>query len=366
MILKYYINKDKLDITTLCANKNGIDILEDEILKNGYNNICWSNLLCNNNAIFLVNRFGIINLMYDLLYRETILSSENYINEIQKLPDTYYIWRFLYENPKAINMVIDRINEKGIDNNFRYLCSNTSDIAICLLKNEILRNDKSQYINWYDLCSNLNINAIKLIDDEYEKNFNSENIFWYSVCSNNSAGNLIKKEYIRDRNSSNLHWNKICSNTHSSVIEIIQYEITLESDKILWDMLCLNTETSFLIKDEYIKNRYSDKIYWYFLCKNSSKCAIDILTMEYNLDCNSCNLDWPNICNNIGAIDILNIEYDKNPDSKKLEWNNICYNLNSLSLIKKELVRNPNSKNINYSLLSRNPNIFDEYEYILK
>lgn len=201
-------NKQHLSWISLCANENGIPLLNE--LTNGFttnlDKISWIQLCLNPNAIPII---------------ETIIEKQpNMKNKLS--------WRYLCENPKAIPIL-----EKNKTHIYWFHLSKNEN-AIHLLS----ESEEVKKINWKHLCANKN--AIPLI--EKLTNNLTTNIYkinWKSICRNPNAIDLLThftKNFTK--NLQVVYWEILSSNPNA--IPILKQRRRIKKNYVHYAALSMN------------------------------------------------------------------------------------------------------------------------------
>ena len=309
-ILRSWISETKLEPFYLSSNPTAIDYLQENPKK-----INWERLSENPAAIELLK--DKINQEKKINYR-TLKNIHPY-NKVD--------WERLSRNPEAIELLENNINEIHWGN----LSNNPN--AIELLKKKIFNENEipkyildswhtSQKINWKYLSGNPN--AIELLKA------NPEKIDWDLLSSNPNAMELLKE------NPTKINWKRLSANPNA--IELLKKN----QDNIDWDELIANPNAIELIKANL------DKIDLAGLSANPNTEAIELLEKypEY--------------------IQYSGIELSGNPNPKAInllrkniyiiDWKILSINPSVEAI---NLLKDYRDK-IDWHLLSANPVIFEE------
>ena len=348
-----FIDIEKLDLTILCKNPNAIDIL----LLNK-ENLDWSNIGLNPNAIFLIeNNIKKIITKYMCYYDGNIQFLFDSLNEMYEYNNDnpelilinykiQYDWTNIILNPEAIRL----INKHIIENKtFKILCPWSSMIemyisTLCANPNGIPIIEDYLYNNFTQCIKH---NLPDHFSDAFIKLINTKNIdFWLSLPKNDT--------------DLNLELNKLCQEltvnfTFKEFIEeneyIDRYELSKNPNalhllekypKIIdYDGLAENPNALHLILGNL------DKINKSNLSRNIN--ALPILTKYPQF------IDWYEISGNSGAISIIESNLDK------INWSKLSGNPSAIHI----LMNNINK--IDWIEISANPAIFElDYTFLKK
>lgn len=296
-------NKKLIYWPFLCKNRNP-DIIKDFIQKNiEYKNgdsVCWYHLSGNENATYLLKRYGLyennegeLNIVFDEIVKNKNIKI--YITHLSLL-DKYGMSmknRNFRDVIKNKNDVITKISINRFENDyikrnieghdkamlyFKYMCLNENKRM-----NKILEKYK-EYINW----ENLSMNPERI--DILEKN--KDKLILENLAINHKAIHIIKE--LMDENKNNCQNKNNCKNEYKS-------------------------------KEYYCKNKNKlTHLFWKRL--SSNKNAIDILKSHINM------IEWVELSRNEEAIEILKNNQDK------IVWREISRNKSIFKYNDKEIL----------------------------
>jgi len=335
-ILKANIDSEDIDWLALSCNPAAM-----ELLKAKPNKIAWSYLCSNTNP-------EAIDMLRDKVENEENLSIKTY-RQKHEFSQRYINWNKLSVNPDAIEIIKFALNEENklkdeaqnvkqfLKVSWFSLCSNTNAI-------DLLTANKDK-IDWEILSSNPK--AIKLIIKKIDEDKDIENSDYYrklppkykidwNALSKNPAIFIPLKEIGRSKTAtvSRMLSSKISPTSKTtkttktaSLLDLpkdLQREIIktykelvyvknvlrdgIPMDKLNWGYLSENPNAidllrdridfeKSLLQDEY--NRLPSKINWSSLCRNSDIGAIELVKENYN------EIDWSVLSSNPNAIHLL-------------------------------------------------------------
>ena len=301
-------NKEKIVISSLCLNKNIMEL--EDILKDNYDKINWSHLSSNISAIKFLK---------DKINKEKLLSMEDY-NKLHYSDVVDYYNLSINEN--AIELIEEKVREENLLNtneynklgekriNYESLALNSNNKAIELIEKYLHRTNNKNFKHkiYKKLCFNKNNNAIDIIMkyiskldnqcDEYKEIFNN-------LCLNENAIFLIETKIFEKYNEFKGYNNDPLKNDYKYFLEFLHNKKSENLKVPFWRHF-------FLVENFY--NIYID------ICEI---CKDLINNDELNIYFESCNIDesWIQIFKKLFSSETIYLSYGRSIIKSNLKYN---------------------------------------------